>query len=125
MLHVFISLRCDGKSYDEMYLTQKAILNAYKEKSVKNKDSYDLVDSLSKDYNPENKTSQNRIEFLGKSIAKMCNADVVLIPLDYRKSKGCTIEALTAKIYGLSIVTYLIGDTDNNVYFLDGLLETF
>lgn len=125
MLHVFISLRCDGKSYNEMYLTQKAILNAYKEKSLKNKDSYDLVDSLSKDYNPDNKTSQNRIEFLGKSITKMCNADVVLIPLDYRKSKGCTIEALTAKIYGLSIVTYLIGDTDNNVYFLDGLIETF
>lgn len=125
MLHVFISLRCDGKSYDEMYFTQKAILNAYKEKSLKNKDSYDLVDSLSKDYNPENKTSQNRIEFLGKSITKMCEADVVLIPLDYRKSKGCTVEALTAKIYGLPIVTYLIGDTDSNVYFLDGLIETF
>lgn len=125
MLHVFISLRCDGKTYDEMLLTQKAILNAYKEKSLKNKDSYDLVDSLSKDYNPENKTSQNRIEFLGKSITKMADADIVLIPLDFRKSKGCTIEALTAKIYGLSIVTYLIGDTDNNVYFLDGLLETF
>lgn len=125
MLHVFISLRCVGKSYDEMYLTQKAILNAYKEKSLKNKDSYDLVESLSKDYKPDNKTSQNRIEFLGKSITKMCNADVVLIPLDYRKSKGCTIEALTAKIYGLSIVTYLVGDNDNNVYFLDGLVETF
>lgn len=125
MLHVFISLRCDGKSYNEMHLTQKAILNAYKEKSLKNKDSYDLVDSLSKEYNPENKASQNRIEFLGKSITRMSDADVVLIPLDYRKSKGCTIEALTAKIYGLPIVTYLIGDTDNNAYFLDGLVETF
>lgn len=125
MLHVFISLRCDGKSYDEMYLTQKAILNAYKEKSLRNKDSYDLVDSLCKDYIPENKTYQNRIEFLGKSITKMSEADIVLIPLDYRKSKGCTIEALTAKIYGLPIVTYLIGDTDSNVYFLDGLIETF
>ena len=125
MLHVFISLRCDGKSYNEMLLAQKAILNAYKEKSLRNKNSYDLVDSLSKDYNPENKTSQNRIEFLGKSITKMREADVVLIPLDYRKSKGCTVEALTAKIYGLPIVTYLIGDTDSNVYFLDGLIETF
>lgn len=125
MLHVFISLRCDGKSYDEMLLTQKAILKAYKEKSLKNKDSYDLVDSLCKDYNPENKTSQNRIEFLGKSIAKMSEADVVFIPLDYRKSKGCTVEAVTAKIYGLPIVTYLIGDTDSNVYFIDGLFETF
>lgn len=125
MLHVFISLRCDGKSYDEMYLTQKAILNAYKEKSFRNKGSYDLVDSLSKDYNPDNKTSQNRIELLGKSITKMSEADIVLIPLDYRKSKGCTIEALTAKIYEVPIVTYLIGDTDSNAYFLDGLIETF
>jgi hypothetical protein len=83
------------------------------------------VESLCKEYNPVNKTYQNRIEFLGKSISKMSEADIVLIPLDYRKSKGCTIEAITAKIYGLSIVTYLIGDTDSNVYFLDGLVETF
>lgn len=125
MLHVFISLRGEGKSYQELHLTQKAILNAYKEKSLKNKDNYDLVESLYKDYNPEINTSRNRIEFLGKSISKMCDADVVLIPLDYRKSKGCTIEALTAKIYGLSIVTYLLDANSNNVYFLDGLVETF
>lgn len=122
MLHVFVSLRCEGKTYDEMRLTQKAIFKAYKEKSNKYKDDLDLVDSLSKNYVPG---ESNRIEFLGKSITKMCDADVVLVPLDYRKSKGCTLEAFTAKIYGLSIVTYLIGDSDNNVYFLDGLVETF
>lgn len=122
MLHVFVSLRCEGKTYDEMRLTQKAIFKAYKEKSNKHKDDLDLVESLFNNYVPG---ESNRIEFLGKSITKMCGADVVLIPLDYRKSKGCTIEALTAKIYGLSIVTYLIGDNDNNVYFLDGLVETF
>lgn len=55
----------------------------------------------------------------------MSDADVVLIPLDYRKSKGCTIEAVTAKIYGLPIVTYLLDANSNNVYFLDGLIETF
>ena len=124
MLHVFVSLRCEGKSYNGMILTQKSILNAYKQKSLNNKNNYDLVESLCKEYNPVNKTYQNRIEFLGKSISKMSEADIVLIPLDYRKSKGCTIEAITAKIYGLSIVTYLIGDTDSNVYFLDGLVET-
>lgn len=122
MLHVFVSLRCEGKTYDEMRLTQKAIFKAYKEKTNKHKDDLDLVESLFNNYVPG---ESNRIEFLGKSITKMCDADVVLIPLDYRKSKGCTIEALTAKIYGLSIVTYLIGDNDNNVYFLDGLVETF
>lgn len=122
MLHVFVSLRCEGKSYDEMCSTQKAIFKAYKEKNNRHKNDLDLVESLFKNYVPG---ESNRIEFLGKSITKMCDADVVLIPLDYRKSKGCTIEALTAKIYGLSIVTYLIGDTDNNVYFLDGLVETF
>lgn len=122
MLHVFVSLRCEGKTYDEMHLTQKAIFKAYKEKSHKHKDDLDLVESLFNNYVPG---ESNRIEFLGKSITKMCDADVVLIPLDYRKSKGCTIEALTAKIYGLSIVTYLIGDNDSNVYFLDGLVETF
>lgn len=125
MLHVFISLRGEGKPYQELLLTQKAILNAYKEKSLKNKDNYDLVESLCKDYNPEINTTRNRIEFLGKSISKMSDADVVLIPLDYRKSKGCTIEAVTAKIYGLPIVTYLLDSNSNNVYFLDGLIETF
>jgi len=122
MLHIFVSLRCEGKTYDEMRLRQKAIFKAYKEKSNKYKDDLDLVDSLSRNYVPG---ESNRIEFLGISITKMCDADVVLVPLDYRKSKGCTLEALTAKIYGLSIVTYLIGDSDNNVYFLDGLVETF
>jgi len=125
MLHVFISLRGEGKPYQELFLTQKAILNAYKEKSLKNKDNYDLVESLCKDYNPDINTARNRIEFLGKSISKMSDADVVLIPLDYRKSKGCTIEAVTAKIYGLPIVTYLLDSNSNNVYFLDGLIETF
>lgn len=125
MLHVFISLRSEGKSYEELLLAQKAILNAYKEKSIKNKDNVDLIHSLCKDYNPEINTTRNRIEFLGKSISKMCDADVVCIPLDYRKSKGCTIEALTAKIYGLSIVTYLLDANSNSVYFLDGLIETF
>lgn len=125
MLHVFISLRGEGKLYQELLLTQKAILNAYKEKSLKNKDNYDLVESLCKDYNPEIDTARNKIEFLGKSISKISDADVVLIPLDYRKSKGCTIEALTAKIYGLPIVTYLLDANSNNVYFLDGLIETF
>lgn len=121
MLHVFVSLRCEGKTYDEMCLTQKAIFKAYKEKSNKHKDDLDLVESLFNNYVPG---ESNRIEFLGKSITKMCDADVVLIPLDYRKSKGCTIEALTAKIYGLPIVTYL-NDNANHVYFLDGLVETF
>lgn len=125
MLHVFISLRGEGKSYQELLFTQKAILNAYKEKSLKNKDNYDLVESLCKDFNPEIKISRIKIEFLGKSISKMSDADVVLIPLDYRKSKGCTIETLTAKIYGLPIVTYLLDANSNNVYFLDGLVETF
>jgi len=122
MLHIFVSLRCEGKSYDEMCLAQKAIFKAYKEeKNKKHKDDLDLVESLFENYAPG---ESNRIEFLGKSITKMGDADVVLIPLDYRKSKGCTIEALTAKIYGLSIVTYL-NDNGNHVYFLDGLLETF
>ena len=122
MLHIFVSLRCEGKTYDEVCLTQEAIFKAYKEKNNKYKDDLDLVKSLFKNYVPG---ESNRIEFLGKSITKMCEADIVLIPLDYRKNKGCTIEALTAKIYGLPIVTYLIGDTGNNVYFLDGLIETF
>ena len=125
MLHVFISLRGEGKAYEELLLTQKAILNAYKEKSLKNKDNYDLVESLYKDYNPEINIARNRIEFLGKSISKMSDADVVLLPLDYRKSKGCTIEAVTAKIYDLPIVTYLLDANSNSVYFLDGLVETF
>ena len=125
MLHVFISLRGEGKPYQELVLTQKVILDAYKEKSLKNKDNYDLIDSLCKEYNPEINTARNRIEFLGKSISKMCDADVVLIPLDHRKSKGCTIEAMTAKIYGLPIVTYLLDANSNSVYFLDGLIETF
>lgn len=123
MLHIFVSLRCEGKTYEEMCLTQKAIFKAYKEeKNNKYKDDLDLVESLFKNYIPG---ESNRIEFLGKSITKMSDADVVLIPLDYRKSKGCTIEALTAKIYGLPIVTYLKENNGDHVYFLDGLLETF
>lgn len=122
MLHIFVSLRCEGKTYEEMRLTQKAIFKAYKEKNNKHKNDLDLIESLFKNYVPG---ESNRIEFLGKSITKMCDADVVLIPLDYRKSKGCTIEALTAKIYGLPIVTYLKENNGDHVYFLDGLLETF
>ena len=98
------------------------IFKKYTETSKKYKDEFYLIESLIPAYVTG---ESNKIEYLGKSIEKMKDADVVLIPLDYRKSKGCTIEAMTAKIYGLPIVTYLLDSNSNSVYFLDGLVETF
>lgn len=122
MLNTFVSLRCEGKNFEEIKEVQNNIFKKYTETSNKFKDEFYLIESLIPSYVPG---ESNKIEYLGKSIEKMKDADVVLIPLDYKKSKGCTIEAVTAKIYGLPIITYLLDANGNNVYFLDGLIETF
>lgn len=122
MLNIFVSLRCEGRNFNEIKEVQNNIFKKYTEKSNKYKDDFYLIKSLISTYVPG---ESNRIEYLGKSIEKMKDADVVLVPLDHRKSKGCTIEALTAKIYGLPIVTYLLDANSNSVYFLDGFVETF
>lgn len=121
MLNVFVSLRCEGKNFDEMKEVQNNIFKKYTEKSTKYKDEFYLIESLIPTYVPG---ESNRIEYLGKSIEKMKDADVVLVPLDYKKSKGCFAEAMISKMYGLTIVTYLL-DNRTNVFFLDGLVETF
>ena len=78
----------------------------------------ELIDSLSPDYNPG---ESNPVEFLGKSIYLMKDADIVLMPMDYFKSKGCKCELYVAQQYNKTVKTYF--HCDESTYFFDDFIE--
>ena len=119
MLNVFVSIRCNGKTYKEMKYQQERIFNDFINQNAKYAQDIQLIDSLCKDYIPG---ESNRIYYLGKSIESMSKADIVLMPMDYVWSKGCRCEKSVAEIYGIPMKSYI--HTDNNTYFLDGFIET-
>lgn len=120
MLNIYVSLRCMGLTYNKMILKRDKIVEDYKAQHKNYQAEINVIDSLFPEYVPG---ESNPIEFLGKSIEKMKNADVVLIPVDYRKSKGCYIEEEVARIYGLPINSYLY--TEDKSYFMDNFVEMF
>lgn len=120
MLKIFISLRCMGVNYNEIVRRRDHITEDYIKQHRNHSHEIEIIDSLFSDYVPG---ESNPIEFLGRSIEKMKDADVVLIPIDYKKSKGCKIEKEVAQIYGLPINSYIY--TDERCYFLNDFVDTY
>ena len=119
MLNVFVSIRCKGRNYDVMKIEQLRIISDFILQFPKYKEEICLIESLNKDYVPE---ESNKILYLGKSIEELSKADIILIPMDYVFSKGCRCEKFIAEIYGIPMKSYI--HTDNNTYFIDGFIDT-
>lgn len=120
MLKIFISLRCMGISYQEIVKRRNHIAEDYIKQHERHSHEIEIIESIFPEYVPG---ESNPIEFLGKSIEKMKDADVVLIPMDYKKSKGCKIEKEVAYIYGLPINSYIY--TESQCFFLDDFIDTY
>lgn len=120
MLKVFISFRAMGLTYPEARNKRDKIAKEYIKQHYEHKDEIDIIDSIFNTYVPG---ESNPVEYLGKSIEKMKDADIVLIPLDYKKSRGCQVEALTAKIYDIPINSYIY--SDDGCFFIQDFIETY
>jgi len=107
----FVSFRNNGKnlipkSYDEVIAFQNKVINRMKE-SHPNYD-YELIDSVTDEFEKD-----ERLKYLGYSISKLQEADIILIPDDYDKSNGCQVEFFTALEYDIPVWTYFYNENDD------------
>lgn len=102
MKNVFISQPMRGLTSDEIKLNRSAAIKDIK-KFVLNKygEEVNIIDSYFED------TPQTKIPalwWLGQSICKLSEADIIYCLKGYENARGCRIEALCAKEYGIEIV---------------------
>ena len=119
MLNVYISLTSDGLPYEKLKKKHEQIAEQFIENNSVYKNQINIIDSLFPGYVPG---ESNPIEYLGKSISKMKNADIVLMPVNYLSSKGCKVEKVTAEVYGIPMRSYFY--TKDNTFILNYFIET-
>lgn len=118
MLNVFLSMRTKGLNFIEALAKRDCIMSDFLRQYDKYKDDIIFIDSLNEDYV---EGESNPIEFLGKSILTMKDADIALIPVDYKKSHGCKCEYTVAFEYGIPIRSYIY--SKNGTWFFDDFLD--
>lgn len=96
MTKIFISLPMHGRTIEDIKEDQNRILNSIK--NIIEDDSIELIETA------VDGTGMHRLECLGRSIAKMAQADYIYFANGWKESKGCIIEHECAIIYGLNII---------------------
>ena len=91
MMKVFISQPMKGKT-DEQILTERngaisKIERVYPDSQI------EVIDSFFADYDG------NAVQFLGKSILKLGEADLIVFLPGWDKARGCLVEEEVAKLY--------------------------
>lgn len=102
MKNVFISQPMRGLTSDEIKANRFAEIKDIK-KFILNKygEEVNIIDSSFEDA-PQTKLPA--LWWLGQSICKLSEADIVYCLKGYENARGCRIEALCAKEYGIEIV---------------------
>ena len=102
MKNVFISQPMHGLTSDEIKLNRSVAIKDIK-KFVLNKygEEVNIIDSYFED---APRTKLPALWWLGQSICKLSEADIVYCLKGYENARGCRIEALCAKEYGIEIV---------------------
>lgn len=100
-MKVFISQPMNGRSDEEILKEREFIVSEYEETYGVD---VEVIDSFTKS---EDDLSKGRIWMLGGSIQLMCDADLVIFAPYYGSAKGCLVEEMVAKQYGLKHMYYL------------------
>ena len=103
-MKAFISLRMNGRPSDEIKESfDKALEIVKKELSYDKEkhDKLDLIDTFNHANLPEN---PQRLHYLGASIQKLADADVVFFYDDWYKAKGCWVEFVAACLYDKAVI---------------------
>lgn len=100
MKKLFVSLPMKDKTPDEII---NRINECKKEVEEILKEEVELIDTFIKEDAPDYVNNKG-LWYLGKSLEKMCDADVVYCDSGYGQYRGCIVEFTAAIRYGISIV---------------------
>lgn len=108
-MKVFISQPMNGKSEQEILKERELLIKQVKERFA----SYgeiEILDSYFKDYEPS--SGNIGLKFLAKSIELLADADVAIFANGWEFARGCRIEHLCAKEYGIDIIYSRVNDDE-------------
>lgn len=100
MKKLFVSIPMKGRSEEEIRKSiakMKNIVEAYEGEEV------ELIDSYVKDNPPEN--NNQALWYLGESIKKLSEADIIVTIDDIYSWNGCVVEYEAACRYGIKVYT--------------------
>jgi len=105
-MKIFISMSMNGRSDDEIKADMDKYFADIKKDLIENgelkeDETATLIDTIHHDNMPAN---PDRLWYLGSSIQKMADADIVYFAGDWFKAKGCWTEYVTALKYNKSMV---------------------
>jgi hypothetical protein len=95
---VFISQPMRGKTPEEIQAERNEVIEGLKkgyESEAIEGGEIEILDSYFKDFHG------NRVQFLGKSISLLGEADVVVFCKGWTLTPGCRMEEMVAKEYGI------------------------
>lgn len=105
-MKIFISMSMNGRSDAEIKVDMDKYFDIIKKDLIENGELKEdeivtLIDSIHHDNMPAN---PDRMWYLGSSIQKMADADIVYFAGDWFKAKGCWVEYVAALKYNKSMV---------------------
>ena len=109
MKKLFISQPMNGLT-DEEILTERISIKARAEKEIG--EPVELIDSYFSEY-PDSNIKNKGVWYLGKSLMKMAEADIVYFGKHWECARGCILEHMTAEAYELTIMEDKKHGTDN------------
>lgn len=96
---IFISQPMNGLTNEQIKFNRSELVAEYLKEEGLKEDDVEVIDSFFKDAPHDAKP----VWFLGKSLEKMSEADVVLFADGWDKARGCKIEHSVAEAYGMEI----------------------
>lgn len=107
-MKVFISLKMNGRPDDEIQEDMNKALEILKEdedvvnnENFKDSGTFEIVETLKHENIPKN---ASRLWYLGASIQKLADADIVYFYDNWWQAKGCWVEFIAANVYDKEIV---------------------
>lgn len=105
-MRVFISQPMNGRTREECITERELYYEAFKKWLMANTndfkfDLFSLIENYDKPNAPENAP---RLWYLADSLKLMADADYVVFVPGWKKAKGCKIEMLCCKLYGIPYI---------------------
>lgn len=101
MKKVMVSQRMNGVEDSVIKETRKRIIN-YVSSTMFPDEKVEIVDSYVEEYPPDN-IPNKAVWYLGKSIQKLAEADLLVVESGAEDARGCKIEMDVARAYGIEI----------------------
>ena len=109
-MNIFIAQPMTGLSNESIENTRNGLIklcqSEYGEK-INILDQFHLPDDIPEDYKC---SIEKQIYLLGRSIQILAKADVVVMPVNFKRSKGCCVEHEICTTYGIPIRYYYAHD---------------